>query len=142
MRLIHSALLLSLSLLYIPNPISAHFFTNVTSIPPGLNATTSNWEFFWQEFFCFVFCFIFFYQECLNYNSQFRVFKIYILKTHYTSFQFSGNIFSDLFINKLKIMGPIDKTKLFYFFLFLLQAHHFVLLSYFFFFLFLSPSTK
>ena len=46
MRLIHSALLLSLSLLYIPNPISAHFFTNVTSIPPGLNATRSNWESF------------------------------------------------------------------------------------------------
>ncbi|XP_030961023.1 metalloendoproteinase 2-MMP-like [Quercus lobata] len=46
MRLIHSALLLSLSLLYIPNPISAHFFTNVSSIPPWLNATGSNWESF------------------------------------------------------------------------------------------------
>ncbi|KAL0004078.1 hypothetical protein SO802_011639 [Lithocarpus litseifolius] len=46
MRLIYSALLLSLSLLYIPNPISAHFFTNVTSIPPWLNATRSNWESF------------------------------------------------------------------------------------------------
>ncbi|KAL4639226.1 hypothetical protein ACB092_03G202400 [Castanea dentata] len=46
MRLIYSALLLSLSLLYIPNPISAHFFTNVTSIPPWLNTTRSNWESF------------------------------------------------------------------------------------------------
>ena len=46
MRLINLALVLSLSLLYTPNPISAHFFPNVTSIPPWLNSTQCNWDSF------------------------------------------------------------------------------------------------
>ena len=46
MRLISLALVLSLSLLYTPNPISAHFFPNVTSIPPWLNSTQCNWDSF------------------------------------------------------------------------------------------------
>ena len=47
MRLIYLALLvLSLSLLYTPIPISAHFFPNETSIPPLLNSTRCNWDSF------------------------------------------------------------------------------------------------
>ena len=48
----------------------------------------------------------------LSYNSQIRVFKTYIWKLIYTSFQFSSNVVKWFFINKLKILRPIDKTKL------------------------------
>ena len=41
-------------------------------------------------------------------------------------------LLNDLFANKLKIVGPINKTKLSFFFLFLPQHHHFFLLSSFF----------
>ena len=47
-------------------------------------------------------------------------------------FSFQITLLSDLFVNKLKIMGSIDNTKIFFFlsfFPFLPWARHFVLLS-------------
>ena len=71
------------------------------------------------------------YQMCFFLELQFSVFKYWkcCLESHTKqALSFQVTLLSDLFINKLKIVGPIVKTKLF----FLLGAHHFVLFSFFF----------
>ena len=60
------------------------------------------------------------YQMCFFFlELQFSVFKYWkcCLESHTKqALSFQVMLLSDLFINKLKIMGPINKTKLFFFF--------------------------